>query len=212
MKRSNNLRLARFRKKVPTATVAALSVTLAVSGCAPAPMETAQIYTNVDECVSQYPDQPQLCEQVFGSAQVEHLATAPRFETQAACESEFGAEACQAAPEGSQGNSFGGSWFMPMMMGYMMGNLLSGNRSPRYAPVYGSRSSSSPLNGKMVTGNGTVVGNIGDRTVQPNSSAFQKSAAPTRISRAGGFGQMAAQKAAATRATTTNRSASSFGG
>ncbi|WP_051201775.1 DUF1190 domain-containing protein [Ferrimonas senticii] len=211
MKRSNNVCLPRFRKAVPTTTAVALSVTLAVSGCSPAPMEeAAQIYTNVEECVTQYPDQPQLCEQVFGSAQMDHLATAPRFVSQADCEAEFGAEACQEAPEGSQNNASGGSWFMPMMMGYMMGSMLSGNRAPKYAPVYGSRSKSSPLNGKIFTGNGTVVGKAGDKMVRATPSAFQKPTAPTRVTRSGGFGKMAAAKSSS---SLSNKSGSrSFGG
>lgn len=212
MKRSSNVRLARFRKSIPTTSGVALSVSLVLSGCSPAEyQETAQIYTNVEECVTQYPDQPQLCEQVFGSAQMDHLATAPRFVDQASCEDEFGPEACQQAPEGDQGNAQGGSWFMPMMMGYMMGNMLSGNRSPRYAPVYGSRSKSSPLNGKIFTGNGTVVGKAGDRSVRTTPSAFQKPSSATRITRSGGFGKMAAQKSSSS--SLKSRSGSrSFGG
>ncbi|WP_298444495.1 DUF1190 domain-containing protein [uncultured Ferrimonas sp.] len=218
MKRSNNVRLARFRKSIPTTSGVALSVSLVLSGCSPAEMqETAQIYSNVDECVAQYPDQPQLCEQIFGSAQMDHLATAPRFTSQADCETEFGPEACTPAPEGAQGNpegnqaDGGGSWFMPMMMGYMMGNMLSGGRSTKYAPVYGSRSKTSPLRGKLFTGNGTVVGKAGDRTVRTSPSAFNKPSAPTRVTRSGGFGKMAAQKSSNSRMSSKSGSRS-FGG
>ncbi|QIZ76194.1 DUF1190 domain-containing protein [Ferrimonas lipolytica] len=221
MKRSSNVRLARFRKSIPTATGVALSVSLVLSGCSPAEMqETAQIYSNAEECKAVYPDQPQLCDQVFSSAQMDHLTTAPRFTSQAECENEFGAEACQPAPEGSEGNpeagqasaeSGGGSWFMPMMMGYMMGNMMSGGRSTRYTPVYGSRSKTSPLNGKIFTGNGTVVGKAGDRTVRTTPSAFQKPSAPTRVTRSGGFGKMAAAKSSSSSMKSKSGSRS-FGG
>ncbi len=224
MKRSSNIRRARFRKSLPTASAVALSVTVALSGCSPAPrQEEAQIYRNAEECKQVYPDQPQLCDQVFGSAQMDHLATAPRFDGQAQCEADFGVGNCEPAPEnpasqaptdpqtgGTAQASSGGGWFMPMMMGYMMGNLMGG-RAPRQAPVYSSSAPNSPIKDKIVTGKGDVVGNRGDRTVRAAPSAFQKPTAPTRVTRTGGFGSMAAQKAQASRSGTRTTSRS-FGG
>ncbi|SHI19681.1 DUF1190 domain-containing protein [Ferrimonas marina] len=229
MKRSRNVRLSRFRKQLPAATTLAVSVSLVLSGCAPAPkQEEAQIYRNAEECKQVYPDQPALCDQVFGSAQVDHLATAPRFDGLAQCEADFGVGNCEPAPEntqafnnpdaaaasepGQQYASGGGGWFMPMMMGYMMGSMM-GNRAPRQAPVYSSSAPNSPIRDKLVTGKGDVVGNRGDRTVRAAPSAFQKASAPTRVTRAGGFGTMAAQKAqASSRATNTRSTSRSFGG
>ncbi|MBY5991925.1 DUF1190 domain-containing protein [Ferrimonas balearica] len=211
MKRSTQVRRPRFRKALPLATSVAVSVSLVLSGCSPAPREEAQIYRNAEECMQVYPDQPELCQQVFGSAQVDHLATAPRFTDQQQCELEFGEGNCEQAPEGSQGNAGGGSWFMPMMMGYMMGNLMGG-RSVRQAPVYSSSSRTSPMRDKLVTANGEVVGNRGDRTVRPAPSAFQKPTAPARVTQSGGFGRMAQQKAQASRSATTRSSSRSFGG
>ncbi|MBY5920076.1 DUF1190 domain-containing protein [Ferrimonas balearica] len=210
MKRSQNVRAPRFRKALPMATSVAISISLVLSGCSPAPREEAQIYRDADECLQVYPDQGELCQQVFGSAQMDHLATAPRFLDQQQCEEEFGPGNCESAPEGSQGNATGGSWFMPMMMGYMMGNLMGG-RSVRQAPVYSSSSRTSPLRDKVVTANGDVVGNRGDRTVRPAPSAFQKASAPTRVTQSGGFGRMAQQKAQASRSA-TRTSNRSFGG
>ncbi|GAA4886891.1 DUF1190 domain-containing protein [Ferrimonas pelagia] len=233
MKRSSNVRRARFRKSAPMVTTLAISVSMVLSGCAPAPkQEEAQIYRNAAECKQVYPDQPGLCDQVFGSAQVDHLATAPRFDGLAQCEADFGVGNCEAAPENTlaqnsgygdgsvdggqpQQASSGGGWFMPMMMGYMMGNMMGGRSAPRQAPVYSSSAPNSPIKDKLVTGKGDVVGNRGDRTVRAAPSAFQKASAPTRVTRSGGFGAMAAQKsqAAARSSTSTSRNTSrSFGG
>ncbi|MBY6185842.1 DUF1190 domain-containing protein [Marinobacter hydrocarbonoclasticus] len=211
MKRSQNVRSPRFRKALPMATSVAVSISLVLSGCAPEPREEAQIYSNAQECMQVYPDQGELCQQVFGSAQMDHLATAPRFQDQQQCEAEFGPGNCESAPEGTQGNATGGSWFMPMMMGYMMGNLMSG-RGVRQAPVYSSSSRTSPLRDKVVTANGDVVGNRGDRTVRPAPSAFQKPSTPARVTQTGGFGRMAQQKAQTQRATSSRSSSRSFGG
>lgn len=221
MKRSRNVRRPRFRKAMPMATT--LSVSVGLSGCAPPPQqEEAGIYRNAEECEQQYPDQTQLCEQVFRSARMDHLVTAPRFDGLAECEADFGVGNCEPAPEDTLSDdtgsapsqsSFGGSWFMPMMMGYMLGNLVGG-RSVRQAPVYSSSAPNSPINNKIVTGAGDVVGNRGDRSVRVPPSAFQQPRTPTRVTRTGGFGAMAAQKSQATaQATTSSRSTSrSYGG
>ena len=102
---------------------------------------------------------------------------------------------------------------MPMMMGYMMGNLMGG-RAVRQTPVYSSSARNSPIKDKIVTGKGDVVGKRGDRNVRVPPSAFNKPAAPARVTRTGGFGSMAAKKAqASSRRGTAPRSTSrSYGG
>ena len=56
-------------------------------------------------------------------AQQTHIAAAPKYTSQADCEADFGAEKCELAP---QRTTSGGSVFMPLMAGYMMGSMLSG--------------------------------------------------------------------------------------
>jgi uncharacterized protein YgiB involved in biofilm formation len=221
MKRSKDIRRPRFRKSLPVATT--LSVSVGLSGCSPPPQqEEAGIYRNAAECEQVYPDRVEQCEQVFNSAQMDHLATAPRFDGLAQCEADFGAGNCEPAPENrvaeEQPNEpsqagFGGGWFMPMMMGYMMGNMIGG-RSLRQTPVYSSSARNSPINNKIVTGKGDVVGNRGDRRVRVAPAAFQKPSSPARVTRTGGFGAMAAQKSrASSRKTTSSRSTRrSYGG
>jgi uncharacterized protein YgiB involved in biofilm formation len=220
MKRSQNVRRPRFRKALPMATT--LSVSVGLSGCSPPPgQEEAGIYHNAQECQRAYPDKMELCDQVFSSAQMDHLATAPRFDGQAQCEADFGAGNCEPAPENAAAHdqrsdanqgAFGGGWFMPMMMGYMMGNLMGG-RSIRQAPVYSSSAPNSPIKDKIVTGKGDVVGRRGDSSVRVAPSAFHKPAAPARVTRSGGFGAMAAQKSRAASSAASSRSTSrSYGG
>ena len=44
------------------------------------------VESDAGESERAYPDQLDLCDQVFNSAKMDHLATAPRFDGQARCE------------------------------------------------------------------------------------------------------------------------------
>jgi uncharacterized protein YgiB involved in biofilm formation len=87
------------------------------------------------------------CRQALMDARQEHAKTAPAFATAEACEARFGLENCQEtnqkpSPEQIQSTpgeqpqqtaqSGGGSWFLPIMMGYMMGRTMGGG--PAFAP------------------------------------------------------------------------------
>lgn len=68
------------------------------------------------------------CRNNFAAAQQEYLETAPRYESKELCEQEHGAGACDTDPvqaEQSASNSGGGFSFMPLLMGYMMGSMMS---------------------------------------------------------------------------------------
>ncbi|MFG6080334.1 DUF1190 domain-containing protein [Paracoccus litorisediminis] len=88
------------------------------------------------------------CMNDWEAAKAEHVKNAPRFASLAQCEAEFGTGNCAApASPGSaagqvvaSGNS-GESSFMPMMMGYMLGSMMSGSRHSAY-PAYSSASGS----------------------------------------------------------------------
>ncbi|SDK32794.1 Uncharacterized conserved protein YgiB, involved in bioifilm formation, UPF0441/DUF1190 family [Ferrimonas sediminum] len=229
MKRSRSILSPRFKKQLTVPTAAAISVSLTLTGCSPEPMqETAQVYRNVTECIQVNPGQEQLCQSVFGEAQALAEETAPRFNSLADCELEFGAEQCTGGGDfatdlaGDAGtlvdgeqyadNSGGGGWFMPMMYGYMLGNMLSGSRNKyRTAPVYSSKNARSPLNGKLVTGAGDVVGRSGDRVVRTSPNNFTPKKA-TNVTQRGGFGKMAQVKSAqAAKARSSSRKSSSRG-
>ena len=65
------------------------------------------------------------CENAFVEAKALHDETAPRYESQQLCEAEHGAGACG----GDTASGSGGSGiFMPLFMGYMLGQALSGGR------------------------------------------------------------------------------------
>lgn len=106
------------------------------------PSETpaeARIYTSLDECMNAHqawgaPLPPSgtpaplsagqaQCQRDFANANATHVQAAPKFNTQSDCEAQYGAQQCRPA-------SFNGtSVFVPAMIGFMVANALSGNRT-----------------------------------------------------------------------------------
>ncbi len=125
------------------------------------------------------------CETNFAAALDEHERSAPRYADAALCEEEHEG-ACYEQP----GSAGGGSIFLPLVAGYMMGNMLANtNASTRAQPIYRTAS------GQYGTANGTTMtSNRGVGQIAP--AAFR--AAPSTVSAApmtratvrstGGFG------------------------
>lgn len=61
------------------------------------------------------------CRTAFLAAREEHLESAPRYDAMAVCESQHGEDMCVEEAGG------GGSIIVPLMMGYMMGQMMSQN-------------------------------------------------------------------------------------
>lgn len=107
------------------ATLAAGGATLLVlTACG----EEPQVFSGVEQCAMETGDRRQ-CEIDFAAAEQAHAETAPKFEQQASCEEQYGVGNC--VPAGQQAG-MGGGFFMPMMMGYMMGRMFSGVSQPVY--------------------------------------------------------------------------------
>jgi uncharacterized protein YgiB involved in biofilm formation len=70
------------------------------------------------------------CEAAFATAQAEHATQAPRYDSLSLCEERHGEGACAppaeagGAPDDARAQG-GGASFMPFLMGYMMGNMMS---------------------------------------------------------------------------------------
>jgi len=156
----------------------------------------AEIFPNTEACIADY--RPEECETARRQAEQLHLQTAPRFATRAECEQALGADACQEMPV-AQANGGMSNVFVPAMMGFMLGRMMSGPSYRHVArPVYLDRE------GFLYTG-GRRIG-----SVPGGRDGFLRSGTGTRIStvmnRQGQFG----------RATTTRGgfgySAGRFGG
>jgi uncharacterized protein YgiB involved in biofilm formation len=101
-----------------------------------------------DEAACAAKNNADACRQALADARQEHLKTAPYFANREECEAQFGESNCMnskelqvpsanaqpsTSPSGtpsttpnSQTASAGGGWFMPLMMGYMMGRTGGG--------------------------------------------------------------------------------------
>ncbi|MCP1167870.1 DUF1190 domain-containing protein [Limimaricola litoreus] len=136
------------------------------------------------------------CEEGFGQALEAHVETAPRYDDEALCEAEHGGECMVEERPGG-----GGSVFLPLMAGYLLGNMLGG-RGARAQPFYGRSG------GGFATPGGTVLNRArGSTTLSPNAFSAgpsTRTAAPmtrSSVARTGGFG-----------AARTNSGVRGFGG
>jgi uncharacterized protein YgiB involved in biofilm formation len=173
MKRSKSIKLALMGVSV-----------LALSAC-DQPQEAAAIFENVDECAKFEGFDLEQCRQNWDVAEQEHVRTAPKYTDIADCQADFGEAQCEKAP---QQTSSGGSVFMPMMMGYMMGSMLSGGGRSNVAtqPLY--RSKDDPSNFR--TGDNQKVSGKTGITQVASTTARAPSTKTSTVSR-GGFGTTA---------------------
>ena len=152
---------------------------IALSACEEQKID-AGVYETLQQCVDDPGSTAEQCEQSFDEARSRHAAVAPKYTSEADCQADFGAEQCEQAPYQT---STGGSIFMPLMMGYMMGSMLGGRRSVIPQPLY--RSADSPKTYR--TADNRAVGSTTGRTQVARSAARSPSVKSSTLSR-GGFG------------------------
>ena len=150
---------------------------LLVAACEEAKVDTA-LFESVQQCTG-LGFSVQECESNYREAQRNHINVAPKYTAKADCEADFGSAQCETAP---QRTSSGGSVFMPLMAGYMMGSMLSGGRSAGQ-PLYKSRNDRSTFR----TGDNKAVAKSVGRT-QVGQSTTRTASAKTRTVSRGGFG------------------------
>lgn len=183
-KRTKYINLHAMRKAAPikSFTIGAASLLLGACGTD----DAASIYLDADDCSNDNPSFSAACETTYQAALEEAKETSPKYETQADCEYDFGEGVCERQ------NASSGSFFMPLMAGYMLGNLMSGSR--RYTPMYTSNSRNSPLRNRWFTSDGRDVGNYdlkNRKKYRVRDSFFNKRPTTTSTLKRGGFGNIA---------------------
>lgn len=141
-------------------------------------------YASVAECKAKGAIPADQCQLAYEQAQKANEANAPRFGDRGSCEERFGVDQC--VPRGSGGGSF----FTPLLTGFIVGRMLNGGGGGYLgAPMYRDRS------GGYFGGAGTPVFRDSSGRTSIGSSAFNGTAsAPARVqSRSavisrGGFG------------------------
>lgn len=174
--------------------------TLLLAGCGEE-REQAMVFTDPSECSAAALNSAAQCEADYVAAQTLHPQVAPKYLNKEECEVDFGAGNCETAP---QQTTSGGSVFMPMMMGYMMGQMFNRGggaaagaaQQPAAAgaaskiptqPLYKSRDDRSTF---RTATNNPVAGGIGPITLKPSQVKPQYG----QVVRRGGFGQQAAMR------------------
>ena len=152
---------------------------IALSSCEEAKVDAA-VYDSVEQCIKDPGVPREECEQSYKEARTQHAAVAPKYSSEVDCQADFGVEKCEQAPYRT---SSGGSVFMPLMMGYMMGSFIGGRRSMMPQPLY--RSADSPKTFR--TADNRNVGSTTGRTRVPSSATRRPSFKSSTLSR-GGFG------------------------
>ncbi|MCU5771685.1 DUF1190 family protein [Erwiniaceae bacterium BAC15a-03b] len=220
MKRTKQINHASFRKSWSARhlTPVALAVTAVfmLAGCEQSD-ETISMYQNADDCSKANPGQSAQCTTAYNTALKEAEKTAPKYATREDCVAEFGESQCQQTPAqagvGTTNNAEtqqSGSFWMPLMAGYMMGRMMSGGASQ---PLFTSRAPNSPANGKFVDATGRNYGNAtsGRSMTVPKTALAPKPATTSTVTR-GGFGESVAKQTSMQRSSAASGSSRSYGG
>ena len=183
MKRSKQINID-FMRKVSRQTfvrhplVAAIAAaTLSACGS----QEDVTVVSSVEECSANTTLSRAECESAYIKAQAEAARTGPKYASNRNCEAEFGAGQCRRQS---------GGVFMPLMTGFMVGQLMSNS----YNPVYRYNNRSSRNYNKIMTADGGIIGNAGQRSYRVDSNSTKPKARTTRTISRGGFGAIASAK------------------
>jgi len=191
MKRTKHINLDMMRKGLKKRFLQhplALGITVAtLAGCGN--QEEVNVVSSVEECASKTELNLEECEAAYQKAVAEAERTGPKYNSRAQCEAEFGRGQC--------GASRSGSVFMPMMAGFMVGQMLSGSNNyggASYNPVYRYNRPYSSLHNRIMTADGTVIGRPGQSSYRVSKSSMKSTPTVPRTVSRGGFGSVASAK------------------
>lgn len=221
MKRTKQINHASFRKSWSARhlTPVALAVTAVfmLAGCEQSD-ETVSTYMNADDCSSANPGKSEQCTTAYNKAKEEAVKTAPKYATREDCVAEFGEGQCQQAPAqagvgttNAESQSSGSFW-MPLMAGYMMGRMMGGGAGFQQQPLFSSKNPNSPAYGKYTdaSGKGYGAAQPGRTATVPKTAMAPKPATTSTVTR-GGFGDSVAKQSTMQRSA-TGSSTRSMGG
>ena len=125
----------------------------------------------------------ELCAEQHAAALAEHQETAPRYDAQAVCEAEHGAGACvedESRP----------SVFLPLMAGFLMGQMLSGRGYASRAMVPAAGGGFATTDGATRSSSLSGRGSVGASALTTQAASTRNAAPLTRstVARSGGFG------------------------
>ena len=170
------------------------SAAFGLAACQPEEQVEAEVFPSVEECqavagLDGNDFTAEDCESGFAEAQAIHAESAPRYADRDVCETEHGGECVVET------RSDGTSIFLPLLAGYMIGNMLGGrgmaaqplyrNSAGRYSTP-GGRTTLSGLRGSTQVRPGSFAANPSTRTAAPLSRQAVQSRGGFGASRTGG--------------------------
>ncbi|WP_312282464.1 DUF1190 family protein [Pseudescherichia sp.] len=224
MKRTKTINHATFRKswgaRHLTPVAFALTAAFMLAGCEQSD-ETVSMYQNADDCSTANPGKSAECTTAYNNALKEAERTAPKYKTREDCVAEFGEGQCQQAPaqavmapeNQAQAQQSSGSFWMPLMAGYMMGRLMGGGAGFAQQPLFSSRNPASPAYGQYTdaSGKGYGAAQPGRTATVPKTALAPKPATTSTVTR-GGFGESVAKQSTMQRSAAGTSSSRSMGG
>ena len=166
------------RYSISIAALMGISI-IGLSACEE-PKVDAAVFNSLQQCINDPGMLREQCEKSYADARSQHASVAPKYTSVQDCQADFGAGRCEQSPYRT---SRGGSVFMPLMMGYMMGSMMGGRGFSNSQPLY--RSTSDPKNYR--TADNKKAGSKTGRTRVAKSASQRPSFKSSTISR-GGFG------------------------
>lgn len=138
------------------------------------------------------------CRTQFAAAQQELIETAPRYESKELCEQEHGAGACGADPAAPAAQQQGGGFsFMPLLVGYMMGSMLSRGGGVFSQPMVKTPGGFSTPSGNQTFASNTGAGKVPGATFNRAPSTIGKAPmSRAQVAQRGGFGAGATARTA----------------
>ncbi|WP_312948218.1 DUF1190 family protein [Superficieibacter sp.] len=222
MKRTKTINHATFRKswnaRHLTPVAFAVSAVFMLAGCEKSD-EKVSTYLNADDCTSANPGKSAECTTAYNNALKEAERTAPKYATREDCVAEFGEGQCQQtpsqagmSPENQAQAQSSGSFWMPLMAGYMMGRMMGGGAGFAQQPLFSSRNPASPAYGQYTDASGKNYGAAQPgRTMNVPKTAMAPKPATTSTITRGGFGESVAKQSTMQRSA-TGSSSRSMGG
>jgi uncharacterized protein YgiB involved in biofilm formation len=224
MKRTKSINHAMFRKSWSarhlTPVAFAISAVFMLAGCEQSD-ETVSMYQNADDCSSANPGKSAECTTTYNNALKEAERTAPKYASREDCVAEFGEGQCQQAPSQAgtapenqaQVQQSGGSMWMPLMAGYMMGRMMGGGAGFAQQPLFSSRNPASPAYGQYTDAGGKSYGAAQPgRSATVSKTAMAPKPATTSTVTRGGFGESVAKQNTMQRSSASGTSTRSMGG
>jgi len=130
-----------MRKRSRTVALTILgAAAFTVAGCREEQVE-AQAFPDLASCQAEAAQgglfTPAECDAAFAEAEQLHVEAAPRYDSLAVCEEQHGAGNC-GSEEQQVSNGGSGSIFMPLLAGYLIGNMLgrAGGGMAASQPMY----------------------------------------------------------------------------